>query len=467
MRRMWIGLALLSTSWLWGLGYYHETSWPLWALAVLGATLLLAHAPITLPKPAGIWEAIVLLLPAVAFLRWPHRAGPLLLVAGLLLCAVPIPRRWPRMLGLGVVLTGALVLVQSLAMVVYANATARSHELPRFLAHLLAALTRVLGAEVTLDGTTLALRTVRAVHRLGATWELLLDPATACFLVGGIVLLSLTHGENDGLKERSRSRIRPRAAFLLIVLVWLPVRAAILISVFLHRDFRTEYNEPFTLMNQFWSTWLHLILLAGPVFLSTQFIRKPAAEVQPASSEQRYSWGASLRMTGLVFIGALLLTAAWLWNPTGPRKAGRVLVDEQHSRWEPTQRAYDVNWYGPEAGYNYACIYDYCSRFYDMSRLEAPLDANTLDDCDILVVKTPTIRYDPNEVAQITDFVEDGGGLLLIGDHTNVFTMGTCLNDIARSFGFTFRHDCLWHIDRIGEQVYQVPVVPHPIVQNM
>jgi hypothetical protein len=467
MNRIWIGLALLSTSWLWGLGYYHHGSWLLWSVATLAGALLLYASPVVVPGAKGSALAAGVLLPAVVLLGWPYRAAPVLLAVGLVLCAAPIPRRWPRRLGSGIVLAGAIVLVQSLALAFYAGVTARSHELPRPLARLLAAIAQFLGAEAALDRTTLAVRTVRAVHRLGATWELLLDPVTWSFLVGGIVLLYLTR-RRDPWPDRQVPRWTHAAALLiLLTLLWLPLRAALQLSFWLHRDFRTDYSEPLLLMNQFWSPWLHLALLAPLLFLTGHFVRwRSSGDSGPAAlgTAQRRS---PLPVAALAFAGVFLLTVSWSWDPAGTRQPGRVLVDEHHSQWEPTQRPYDANWYGPEAGYNYACIYDYCSHFYEMSRLEAPVDANALGQCDVLMIKTPTQRYEPEEVAAIARFVAAGGGVLLIGDHTNVFKMGTCLNDVATCFGFAFRHDCLWDIDTLGEQVYRAPVVPHPIVRNV
>jgi len=156
-----------------------------------------------------------------------------------------------------------------------------------------------------------------------------------------------------------------------------------------------------------------------------------------------------------------------LLDMPGRRKEGRVIVHEYHSTWERTDKPFDTNWYGHESGYNYACIYDYFSRFYETSRLETPIDDATMQNCDVLVVKVPTERYDREEIAAIERFVERGGGLLLFGEHTNVFNTGTCINDIAKIFGFSFRYDCLFGIDTVFTQLYRPPLVPHPIVQSM
>ena len=459
MRRAWIGLALLSASWLFGLGYYHNPNWTVWAVLILaGIGFLLG---IDLPAPARIESIIAaaLLTPVLILIPWPWRAAALLLAIGLLLCAAPIPRRWPSRVGQAALAAGTILVLQAAGMLVYESVTARSHELPPHLAKAIYAVAQVIGIPAALDGSTLALYSIRHTHRLGATWGLLLDPMTFSFLIGGMVLICLH------LCRASISRTLARLlGLILCVALWLPIRAAILIAVHMHRALRTEYNELLALMGPFWNPWVLLALLGGPVFLVWRFVCTPPIAVQTMETP-----GRSRRIVCVVLasVGALLVTIGLLWAPSGPRKPGRIWVDEHRSNWERTDRPYDTDWYGQESGYNYACIYDYSSRFYDMDRLYDPIDTNTLAECDVLIVKVPTARYTDREIEHIERFVENGGGLLLIGEHTNVFNSGTYLNDIASRFGFRFRHDCLFDIDTVFEQLYHPPLVPHPIVQHM
>jgi hypothetical protein len=100
------------------------------------------------------------------------------------------------------------------------------------------------------------------------------------------------------------------------------------------------------------------------------------------------------------------------------------------------------------------------------------LESETIDDrrlaaCDVLVIKTPTARYTPQEIDAIERFVNRGGGLLLIGEHTNYERMGTYLNDICRRFGFTYRYDLLFGFGVAYDQLYRMPAVPHPAVQRL
>ncbi len=462
MIRYWIGLALLSTSWLFGLSYYHKAEPLAWAVLVAAGVGLLVKVSIHRPLPRESVITAVMLLPACVIAPWPFKAAPLLVTTGLILAALPIPRRWPKTLGSALMLAGIVLAAQSLAVLGYEFITCRSHELPRPLSQLLLVITRLIGADAALDGTTLALYTPRMVHRLGTTWELFLDPPTLCFLVGGAIMLCLS--APAAIRQRRAASL---AVLILSIVAWLPFRTAIWIPIFLHRALRTGYDENLALMSQFWNPWLHLALLASPLLLLLRFLPKTSAGQTIDASERNVALPKRLGVVSLAFAGIFMLTMGLVLDPPGQRKGGRVLVDEYHSKWEPVDRPYDTNWYGQESGYNYACIYDYCSYFYQMSRLNTPINDAALGNCDVLVVKVPTSRYSREEIDAIECFVKQGGGLLLVGEHTNVFNTGTHINEIAAVFGFSFRYDCLFGIDSVFEELYHPPFVPHPIIQQM
>ena len=465
MRRAWVGLALLSASWLFALSYYHDADSLVWVVLIVGGTGLLYGVGVPKPGWGGLVAAALLLVPAAVLAPWPYRAAMLLVFAGALLSAAPIPRRWPARLGSAAVAGGTVLLVQSLGLLFYESVTAKSHELPQPLAYGVYAVAKLLGIDAALHGSTVALHSMRRVHPLGATWELLLDPATLCFLLGGVALLCLSRGRRP--QQWSLSLPKSLAVLLVSVAIWLPARVGILMAVFMHRALRTEYDATLNLMGQFWSPWVHLFLLAGPGLLAVCLVRGPARVRANCGASSGTRLSGRLIPAALAFFAALLLTGAILWDPPGRRKGGRILVDEHRSTWERTDRPYDTDWYGHESGYNYACIYDYCSRFYEMDRLNETIDANALTDCDVLVIKVPTARYEAAEIDEIERFVERGGGLLLVGEHTNVFNTGTYLNDVAARFGLRFRYDCLFDIDTVFTQLYEPPLVPHPIVQHM
>jgi hypothetical protein len=159
-----------------------------------------------------------------------------------------------------------------------------------------------------------------------------------------------------------------------------------------------------------------------------------------------------------------------------------VLIDEHHcvvddwsrDRWPykeydttSTLRPFDTEWFGEASGYNYASLYEYCTRFYTMGRVMEPLSDEALESCDVLVLKLPSRDYSAAEIDAVLRFVENGGGLLLVGEHTSVFGSGVYLNRIARELGFEFRYDCTFGIESVFKEHYDPPPVPHPAIQYM
>lgn len=159
----------------------------------------------------------------------------------------------------------------------------------------------------------------------------------------------------------------------------------------------------------------------------------------------------------------------FLCNPAiGIQKKGRVLIDEFHSDWEWTTQAYDEYWYGERSGYNYYCLYEYIDKFYQTARNYDIIDAQLLKNYDVLILKTPTKAYTDEEIRDIVDFVKRGGGLYLIGDHTNVFGTGIHLNQLAKHFDLRFRYDCTYELERGNLSEYQRPLLfAHPVVQEL
>jgi len=500
----WVGVALLSLTWLLGLDYYHDINWlehtqlkhveedavglalhqpvdwlPWVPVLVLGVGAMLA-APARRLSRGEAAVVLVLGLPALWLAPWPYRAAVLLVVLAAVLNLLSGRAALVRAAG-AALLSGTILLAQGTAMAVYAALTARNHALPEALARLLEVLARLAGIDVARHESTLNLFSMREIHRLAATWELLLDPLSLCFLVGGMLLVGWwvwTHAHGPSRPKRLANTL---LAVVAMMVLWLPVRAVLLMALYLHDVLRTGYEAPLDAMQLFWSPWVLGAFLIPPVVLAWRLSKRPfmslaqSADAVPRRSaagdaaapiERRVSAGV------LIAAGTLVLAVALFWDPVGHRAGGRVLIQEYHPTdrakiWEPTFNAFDTEWYGHDSGYNYYCIYEYCSKYFDMSRLERRITDDALKDCDVLIIKVPTHRFSEQEIAAVRRFVWRGGGLLLVGEHTNVFGTGTYINAIARHFGFEFRYDCLFGIPSVFKQKYWPALVPHPVTQHM
>ena len=498
MIRAWIAVALLAGSWMFALGYFHPANPLIWAALVACATVLLSGFLKKLPSGRESAIALLLLAPGLFFVPWPLKIVPLLIALGLAVDILatqgkylnghcPHPNPLPQgegtfftRLARGAVAAGAIMAVQLLGLTFYIAQTARSHELPQPLPDLLAGIANLMSIDAAADGSKIVMHSMRQVHRLGATWELLLDPVTFSFFVGGLMLLALNVSQSAPTGKRWSAWIRALRIFTLIVIAWLPIRAGLLIAIYLYRVLRAEPDRALFVMNHFFTPWTLLVLLAVPLMLVLRFLRvkevkTPVESAENVASIKNFGDDRSYRRhyvvpIVLVALAAVLFTAAVEFNPMGRRLGGRVKVVERHSTWEPTTRPYDTTWYGEPSGYNYAAIYDYLGQYYEMSRLleSDKIDDQTLAQCDVLIIKTPTARYSENEVEAVLRFVNNGGGVLLVGDHTNIYRMGTIINDITRPMGFIFRDDIIFSNEpSVYEQHFDLPWVAHPSLQYM
>lgn len=151
----------------------------------------------------------------------------------------------------------------------------------------------------------------------------------------------------------------------------------------------------------------------------------------------------------------------------GKEKSGRVLVDEYHSDWEWTTDKYDREWFGERSGYNYYSMYNHLDKFYNVDRNMSEINEETLKDIDVFIMKTPTLEFKENEINIMVDFVENGGGLYLIGDHTNVFGTGTNLNQLSKNFNINFNYDSTYELTHGTLSEYEKSFLSHPAINNM
>jgi hypothetical protein len=171
----------------------------------------------------------------------------------------------------------------------------------------------------------------------------------------------------------------------------------------------------------------------------------------------------------LIFIFIFSIVGAFAFQDPGFHKGGRVLIDEHHSEWEDSTKPIDKDWYGVLSTYNYYSWTQWLDFYYNIDKnINETLTTELLNDYDILILKCPTNPYSNLEINAIIQFVEQGGGLFLIGDHTNVFGMNTYLNTIANNFGIKFKTDATYELGS-GKLSNFKPdeTLPHPIVKNL
>ena len=149
------------------------------------------------------------------------------------------------------------------------------------------------------------------------------------------------------------------------------------------------------------------------------------------------------------------------FTPPGPLKAGRILIDDRFCGvWEPTARLLDADWYGDFSTYSFSSLAEWLGHRYRVDvNTKADYTDVLLSGYDILILKTPVQPIAEAERAAIDRFVRAGGGLLLVGDHTNLLGMGTHLNSLCDRYGLRFRYDSVSDATTGGFVDYYGPAV--------
>lgn len=447
----WYGLFLLTTAWLWNLPVITAPRPGLAASLALGGIWLFGLAfrrwqVVIAPWPLLLGGATALLGGVV--LPYPYDLGCWLIVGASL--ALVYGRAQAALGGwaFGIGVAGLAYLLQALSWPLVSFVAARVHELPtlaaplRFVAALLGAEAAAQGGRLVLPSFSVPLVVSPSLENLGFYW---LGP----FCAGSLALLLV-----------SRPSSRSLAIFPLALLIWAVLRFVALVTLL-------EAVRGYEL-KLFWHPLsIALSFLPLPLLAATSWTPPRVGQVSVAwSPGGARQMAAALALPGLA---AVLLVTGLTFREPGRPKAGRLLFDEAHSQWESTLRPLDTEWFEGLSGYNYYCLAQHLNRFYRVqAHASGPLDQKVLNGCDVLVLKTPTKPFSPEEVQAVVRFVERGGGLWLIGDHTNVFGTSAYLNPLARRLGIRYNYDSTHSLQTGDLSVFRPhPWWPHPIMASI
>ena len=96
-------------------------------------------------------------------------------------------------------------------------------------------IARLLGVDAAADGSTIVMHSMRQIHRLAATWQLLVDPVTLGFYVGGVTMFGVLVWARLPYGARWKTWIGALRWLTLICVVWAPIRAGVLSMARLRR----------------------------------------------------------------------------------------------------------------------------------------------------------------------------------------------------------------------------------------
>jgi hypothetical protein len=386
---------------------------------------------------------------------FPHNLASIILAIGLIFSFFINRGKIFKAIANGFLISGIILAVQTIVLPFVFLVFSRFHRVD-WLAPFISTILKLLGLESSVSQNELFVKSADKIYSFITSWDIMMLYPLLNIFVGGIILILLLSSKNINLSKVTKiPKIKNFGILFLTISLYMIFKYIGIIFTFLN----------VTNVRVFWRLDIMFLSLFPLTFLLTKFIRIDKID---SNSLPRIYWQRQYILPIIcVIIFVFAITGFFgLFDP-GIQKQGRILIDEGHSDWEWTTKKFDTEWYGRQSTYNYYSLAQYLKKFYFVEQKTENFTDSLLENYDILMIKTPTEPFSSDEINSIKKFVANGGGLFLVGDHTNVFGITTNLNPIASEFGLRFCYDGQYDLSS-EMSVYRHPkLMPHPVVQNM
>jgi len=217
----------------------------------------------------------------------------------------------------------------------------------------------------------------------------------------------------------------------------------LLILVGLYQEFRAAW----LLVDPNWT-----LVSMGPfvLFLAAEIPVRKDLWLRSLSQFYRFRSKKDLYIVSSLWILLFGLWALFRFGEPAVEKAGRVLVDEGHSNWAWTDHTFGELSFGLGTEYHYGAFFRRLQERFDVRRNYGTISTSVLNNADVLIIKIPSRPFTTAERDAVCSFVNRGGGLLLIGDHTDVFGSSTIMNELCRSLSCRFNLDGVFDLKDQG-----------------
>ena len=474
LRKWVLGIVLLSSIafWLCFSTIFKFEPMVIYGVISLFAMLLSSFALFKGYKPDTDRRWGLLLIPciiAVVFIPSPYNIGFILLGIGFFLLAV-VPNLF---LWLGFAVSGLILAIQAAGMGIYYMLIPSGHS-ATVMSYIMYPVLKLFGFVTSFERGTIFIQKAGDIFPFPTTWDTLgAFPFILIFLPALVYLLLKSDTVDHALRRA--------AGFLGLSLVYVVLRYVVLLHFYFTGDLGMEAMAKFR--NIFFSSWW-LFITFVPFVVLIMLVYSPRIEIVLPSLKIGKK---SAAMAVAFLLSAFFFVGATVYQEQGTEKQGRVLVDEIHSTWEPSSLVLDKYWYGSESTYNAYSMIEWFDATFAVDRVMSnafvnwepgnnitkaepdvvsdEITADMLKNYDILILKTPNM-YNQSEVAAIVAFVENGGGLFVVGDHSNFAGTSTALNEIIRNFGLEFVFDSANSVEgRLS--IYERGKIAHPCAKYM
>ncbi len=452
-RLLWLGVFLLSASWLFFIPQFSLPDLFIGTgLVLLGIFCMIGGLWRIVPSHVDISYGLLLvaLIPSLLIVPFPYNLGLLVLCLGLLFLVLFNKQKKLYTVTCGLALSGVILVVQTMVFPFYVMFVSHGHRVD-FLTSIISPLANIFGLQTSTNNGLLFLQTIQQNYAVTVTWEKLGFFLLLNMFLGALFLFIM-------LSEK-RMIVRNTLIFVVVSFLYLLIRFVGFLAVY---QVKTD-------LSLFWDSFYSVVSFLPFTLLLMKLLPLTDKTEQPLEMPSLRFSKKHLFALLMMFLLVFSIVTFVQYQDPGVMKNGRVLIDEYHSQWEDTTRPLDTDWYGLLSTYNYYSWAQWLGYHYSVViNTNDALTSQLLDGYDILILKCPTESYSTQEIQSITSFVGGGGGLYLIGDHTNVFGMNTFLNQVSEEFGLRFKTDATYELGTGNLTIYYPDsFFSHPVIRHV
>jgi hypothetical protein len=399
---------------------------------VLGGVCAIVGMTSVRPLHVSEWYVMYVIpgLIGLVVVPFPFKVGFVFVLIGVFFVVVkwwhPVGYGW-GVVASGLLFSGGLLIAQAVLYPLYMIFVVHGHRVDS-LSSVVAVMLNGVGVSAAVNQGLVFVQTASGTLPISTTWEKVGLLPWMFLLVGFVVVLLFI-----------RRHLRWKLVIITVVVscVVVLVRYVIMIVWFISTDDVSLFWNPWIVVAGFIPVCM--VLSSIILYHRDEFSDNPLGSIR---LKHHHVLGGFF-----VFLSFGLVISAISFEYGDIEKEGRVLIDEVHSDWEDSVRPLDTEWFGLLSTYNYYSWAEWMNASYQVRRnVDHVLSEALLSEVDVLILKCPTNSYSAEEIGAITRFVEGGGGLWMIGDHTDVFGMNTFLNQVAPVFGIRFRNDATYEL---------------------
>lgn len=190
--------------------------------------------------------------------------------------------------------------------------------------------------------------------------------------------------------------------------------------------------------------------MAAGYWIGPSLLTNPVARMVLALAPAAVAgWLTSIRTSDVpafkwAAISAVVGAAVVALPPRAPFSA--VIFDEGHGKWETVRASFGPDDFGRSANYTYSQLFQKAKHLVGKSDILESEKAQLPGVDSLLVIKMPAEPLSEEFSARLATWVEGGGRLLVVADHTDLYDTTQHLNSLlAKHFGVRINADATYN----------------------